>query len=173
MEGVSSGGTAQYSFTAHRNNSLSSSGRFLAFGLIFTAALGIALGFAWVFGAWLILPFAGLEMLVLYLAFRCVERHAGDYERVAIEGDTLNVEVFDGGRMSRFEFNRYWAQVVCAGDGSRLALRSHGRELEIGRHLNEDQRLAMARELKRGLRGISDRQSAGGAPGAAKGSIHR
>lgn len=154
MESVTAGGIAQFSLTAHRNNSLSSAGRFFAFGVILALSLGIALGFTWVFGAWLILPFAGLELLVLYGAFRYVERHAGDYERVALEGDTLNVEVFDGGRMSRFEFNRCWAQVVCAGDGSRLALRSHGRELEIGRHLNEDQRLAMARELRRELRGI-------------------
>lgn len=154
MESVTAGGTAQISVTAHRNNSLSSSGRLFAFSFILAVSLGIALGFTWVFGAWLILPFAGLEMLVLCVAFRYVERHAGDYERVALDGDALNVEVFDGGRMSRFEFNRCWAQVVCAGDGSRLALRSHGRELELGRHLNAEQRLAMARELKRELRGV-------------------
>lgn len=142
-----------YTCTARRNNSLSSAGRFFAFGFILAVSLGIALAFTWVFGAWLILPFAGAEMLVLYLAFRYADRHAGDYEHVAIEGDRLNVEVFEGGPMSRFEFNRCWAQVVCAGDGSRLALRSHGRELEIGRHMNEEQRLAVARELNRELRG--------------------
>ncbi len=154
MECVAAGGAVQFAFTARRNNSLSSSGRFFAFGCILAVSLGIALALTWVFGAWLILPFAGLEMLVLYLAFRHVERHAADYERVAVEGDRLNVEVLDGGRISRFEFNRCWAQVVCASDGSRLALRSHGRELEIGRHLNEEQRLTVARQLRRELRGI-------------------
>ena len=154
MECVDAGGAVQFAFTVRRNNSLSSSGRFVVFGWILAVSLGIALAFTWVFGAWLILPFAGLEMLVLYLAFRYVDRHAADYERVAIEGDRLNVDVLDGGRMSRFEFNRYWAQVVCAADGRRLALRSHGRELEIGRHLNEEQRLTVARQLRRELRGI-------------------
>ena len=154
MECVTAGGAARFAVTARRNNSLSSSGRFLVFGFILLVSVGIALAVTWVFGAWPILPFAGLEMLVLYWAFRYVDRHAGDYERVAIEADRLNVEVVDGGRVSRFELNRHWAQVVCAADGSRLALRSHGRELDIGRHLNEEQRLAMARELKRELRGI-------------------
>jgi uncharacterized membrane protein len=107
-----------------------------------------------VFGAWLILPFAGLEMLGLYLAFDYVERHAADYERVVIDGDKVDIEVLDGGLVSRVEFNRHWAQVSCPGDGSRLALRSHGRELDIGRHMNEEQRLAMGRELDRTLRNV-------------------
>ena len=97
MDCATAGEAAQFALTARRNNSLSSSGRFLALGLILAVSLGIALAFTWVFGAWLILPFAGVEMLVLYLAFRYVDRHAGDYERVTIEGDRLNVEVLDGG----------------------------------------------------------------------------
>lgn len=154
MECVTAGGAAQFAFTARRNNSLSSSGRYIVFGFVFSVSTGIALAFTWIFGAWLIPPFAGLEMIGLYLAFRYVDRHAADYERVAIEGDRLNVELLDGGRMSCLEFNRSWVQVVCSADGGRLALRSHGRELEIGRHMNEQQRLAVARELKRELRGI-------------------
>ena len=55
--------------------------------------------------------------------------------------------------MSRLELSRYWAKVVCEAEGSRLALRSHGREIEVGRHLCEEQRLEMARDLKRELRG--------------------
>ena len=127
MECVDTGRTAQFAFIARRNNSLSSSGRLHVFGFIFFISVGIGLAFTLVFGAWLIMPFAGLEMLALYLAFRQVDRHAADYERVVIAGDRLQVEVLDGGRVNRFDCNRYWAQVVCAGDGSRLALRSHGR----------------------------------------------
>lgn len=152
MECVDSGRSAQFTFTARRNNSLSSSGRLLVFGFIFFVSVGIGLAFTLIFGAWLILPFAGIEMLALYVAFRLIERHAGDYEQVAIDGDRLEVEVADGGRVNRIGFNRVWAQVVCAEDGRRLALRSHGREVEIGRHLNEEQRLAMARRLRRELR---------------------
>jgi uncharacterized membrane protein len=92
-------------------------------------------------------------MLVLYLAFRYVERHARDYERIAIGGERLEVEIFEAGRMQQHEFNPRWAQVVVRSDGSRLALRSHGRELEIGRYLNDEQRLKFARELKRQLQG--------------------
>ena len=137
--------------TARRNNSLSSSDRILAFGCIALVSLGIAVAFAWL-GAWLILPFAGIEVLVLFLAFRYVERHARDYERLTLSGDVLQIEVAEVGRVQRFRFNRWWAQVVCAGDGSRLALRSHGKEIEFGRHLNDEQRLAVAGALREQLR---------------------
>lgn len=152
MECVDTGRAGQFALTARRNNSLSTSGRLLVFGFVFFVSVGIGLAFTLIFGAWPIMPFAGLEMLALYLAFRYVERHAADYERLAIAGDRVEVEVLDGGQLSRFDFNRHWAQVVCEQDGRRLALRSHGREIEIGRHLNEQQRLSVARQLGRKLR---------------------
>ena len=142
---------AEFSWVARRNNSLSSTGRLLVFAFLFVVSVGIAAAFAY-FGAWLVLPFAGLEMLVLYLAFRYIERHAADYERVAIDGDRVKIEICEAGRARSHELNRYWAQVVSCGDG-RLALRSHGREFEIGRHMSEEERLALARELRRQLRG--------------------
>ena len=151
MNRVAGGETAEYVYTARRNNSLPSSGRLLVFGFILTVSLGIAASFALIFGAWPILPFAGIEMGVLYLAFRYIDHHAADYERITIRGDHVSVEVREGAEIRSFEFNRHWARVVCEGEGARLALRSHGREVDVGRHLCEDQRLEMGRELAREL----------------------
>jgi len=142
---------AEFALVARRNNSLTSSGRFLVFAFLFVVSVGIGLAFA-IVGAWLILPFAGLEMALLYLAFRDIERHAADYERVVIGGDRVTVELFELGRLRSHEFNRFWARVVVSPDGSRLALASHGRELEFGRHMSDEERLAAARSLARGLR---------------------
>ena len=153
MNCVAGGETAEYVYTARRNNSLTSSGRVLVFGFIVAVSLGIAAGFSLVFGAWPILPYAVVEMAVLYLALRYIDRHAGDYERVTIMGNSVAVEVQEGAHVTRLELNRHWAQVVCEANGSRIALRSHGREIEVGRHLREGERLAMARDLRRQLRG--------------------
>ena len=152
MNCVAGGETAEYDYTARRNNSLSSSGRLLVFGFILTVSLGIAVAFALVFGAWPIMTFAGIEMAVLYLAFRYVDRHAADYERITIRGDRVSVEVREGSDVTRFELNRSWAQVVWESQSARLALRSHGRELEVGRHLCKEQRSSVARELARELK---------------------
>lgn len=123
-----------------------------ALGFIFSVSLGIAIGFFLVWGAWLVLPFAGLEMTVLYLAFRYIDRHAGDYDRVVIAGSSVSIEVMEGGTVCRYELNRYWAQLVAGGGEERVALRSHGKEVEIGRHLCVDQRKSVARDLTRYLR---------------------
>lgn len=153
MECVIAGAADRFALITRRNNSLSAAGRCLVFGSIVAVSMGIAAAFALFCGAWPVLPFAGIEMAALYMAFRHIGRHATDYERVAVDGDRVDVEVFEGGRSARFGFNRCWTQVVCAGDGSRLALRSHGRELEIGRHMSGEQRLGLARRLRQGLRG--------------------
>lgn len=154
MSRVAGWEAAEYVYTARRNNSLSSSGRLFAFTFILTVSLSIALGFSLILGAWPILPFAGVEMAVLYLAFRYMDRHASDCERITIRGDDVAVEVYEGRKVTRLEMNRCWAQVVCARDGSRLALRSHGREIEVGRNLCNAERADVARELARELRRI-------------------
>ena len=140
-----------YALAARRNNSLTSSDRIFAFGLIAIVSLGIATAFACL-GAWLILPFAGVEVLVLYWAWRWIERHAHDYERLTITGDVVEIEVADVERLQRFPFNRCWTQVVCARDGASLALRSHGKQIEFGRHLTNDERLQAAGALRQQLR---------------------
>jgi uncharacterized membrane protein len=153
MEWVDAGGAVRVAFTARRNNSLSSSGRLLVFGFLFAVSLGIALAFTVLHGAWPLLPFAGAEMVGLYLALRHMERHAGDFERVAIERDLLVVEVSDGARRSRHEFSRWWAQVIVADEDRecRVAIRSHGRQAELGRHLDACGRRMLARRLRREL----------------------
>jgi len=147
---------AGYERVARRNNSLSSAGRILVFAFLFIVSIGIACAFA-ALGAWMILPFAGLEMLGLLLAFYWVDRHAEDYERIAIAGDCLKVEHVEAGRTRSHEFNCCWAQLVASSSGARLALRSHGRDVEIGRHMSDEQRLSLARELKRQLRAAAAR----------------
>ena len=151
MKCVAGGETAEYVYTARRNNSLSSSGRQLVFGFILFVSLGIATGFYVAFDAWPVLPYAALEMTVLYCAFRYMDRHAADYERITIGDGVVAIETHVGQRMTRLTLNRYWAKVVIEGDGSRVALRSHGREFPVGRHLCEERRLGLARELRREL----------------------
>lgn len=142
---------ADFALTARPNNSLSAESRRRVLGGIVGVILAVSIGFA-SFGAWPVLPFAGLEIAVLVWAFRWMDRHAGDFERIVISGDRVVLEAADGGRAWCHEFNRYWASLAVrrdpAGGGVRLALRSHGREVQFGRFLNEDERAVVAQELR-------------------------
>lgn len=143
-----SGPQAALRLTIRRNCSIAPQTLWLLLGATAAVSFGIATGFA-VFGAWVILPFAGLEMLALAAAFYCMGRHAGDYERLVEEQGAFKVEIRDAGRTRAYEFNPHWARLVLRRHGRepRLALRSHGREVEIGRHLPETGRLELAAML--------------------------
>ena len=97
------------------------------------------------------MPFAGMEVGVLVWAFRHLDRHADDYEKITIRDDRVLVECRDADRVSRHEFNRHWARVVSVSDsfGARqVALRSHGRQVEVGRCLSSEAREALMKELR-------------------------
>ena len=105
-------------------------------------------------GAWLVLPFAGAEMLLLactlYLACRW-SRHA---EVILVDRDTLVLQRGHARPEEEHRFQRGWARVVLVRDPSgwypsRLLLRSHGRSVEIGARLVEEERLELAEELAR------------------------
>ena len=142
-----------FSLIAKRNCSLQHAERWRAFWLLAIAPMLIAAAFAGI-GAWPVVPFAGLELGVLYVAFRRFGARVDDYEMVRVEGDRLIVESNLRGERRRFESNRYWTQVVIRRDvrSCRIALRSHGREIEFGTLLNDDARLDAARRLRDLLR---------------------
>jgi uncharacterized membrane protein len=129
--------------------------QFLVLGSLAVLVVAISMGFEFN-PAWLVLPFAELGLLVVAMAFRCLERHAGDYECMIVLGDQVVIERGDRGGVSRFEFNRDWAQVVFreprGKERGRLALRSNGNEVECGIHRTSEQRAAVARRLQKYLR---------------------
>lgn len=72
-------GDAGFSLVSKRNCSISPAGLLAVFSALSVAALAIGIGFA-LLGAWLILPFAGLEILGLGLAFLQCARRIGKEE---------------------------------------------------------------------------------------------
>ena len=146
--GVTAGAPVAGEFTlhTHRMNSLNTdslSGRrgamvcAVVFGSLALISLMIAVVFA-ALGAWLILPFAGVEAFALYLTFSWIMRHSQDSEMLVIRGNAVALAVREASHTRHYEFNRAWARVVVERRGwhTRLALRSHGREVEVGRHLD-------------------------------------
>lgn len=119
-----------------------------------TVGVGFALA-----GAWLVLPFAGLEVVAIAYAFYYIMLRSGDYESITIDGDRLIVEQFSYKMSAEMVFQRYWAKVIIreqANGSCALFIGSHGKELEFGRRfMTDEQRLALAKELKLKLKNIN------------------
>ena len=110
----------------------------------------IGLGFALV-GAWLILPFVGLEIVALAYAFYYTNSHESDYESITIEGDSLVVQRSVGQQLSQQVINPYWVKVVkheLPNGELHLYLQSHGKEIEVGSYLTRKQRELLAKQLQ-------------------------
>ena len=77
---------------------------------------------------------------------------------ISLDGDSVVVEVRDAGELQRWQLNRYWAQVVVEdgpGRRARVFLRAHGREVEFGRLLTDEAKMALAKRLRARLSELS------------------
>ena len=142
---------AGYTYFRRHASSLDRRFLLLVFGSLGLFSLIIAAGFA-AAGAWLILPFAGVEIAALGTAVCTILRRAGDFERLAFSGERILVEIRERGVAQQFEFHRGWTQLVTGAQGS-VALCCHGRNVEIGRYCGEACRRVLARELRSRLGG--------------------
>lgn len=143
-----------FCFSSRPNCSLTPQGRQFAFGAIAAVIMLVAVVFGWL-GYWMILPFAGLEIGALAWAFNSLKKHSSDYESVSIRGNEILIERRQGERLERRTLNSQWAQLVkveSAYGRIGVALRSHGRETELGAFLTDEGRLELAEELQTWLK---------------------
>ena len=112
-------------------------------------AISFAAGIAFVLiGAWPVMGFFGLDVALVYLAFRINYRSARRQERFRLAEDTLTVErIGVRGDRRRWSFQAYWARIVFEEtdeDSNTLAIASHGRSLTVASFLGAGERRAFA-----------------------------
>lgn len=139
-------------WTAVPNRSLGPPGRRVCLAAIAATTLVVAVGAA-ALGAWLVLPFAGLEIALVAVAFGAVARHDGDFERIEIEGGRVRLSARHAARLVELEGHAPWARLMVKEGpaGVSLGLRYAGRTVEFGRLLTPRGRLEWAAELGRRL----------------------
>ncbi len=139
--------------TPHR--SLGPTG-FLVF-MLCIGGLSFVSGIAFVvMGAWPIFGFFGLDVLLVYLAFRANYRSARAYEEVTVTATELTVrQVSHRGRVREWTLNPLWVRldrIVHEEFGiERLFLVSHGRRLPIAAFLGPAEKASFAHALTEAL----------------------
>ena len=106
-------------------------------------------------GAWPVCGFFGLDVALLYLAFRISYRSARQHETLRLAGDQFTVErVSIRGERRLWQFQPFWLRVVLeerADESNRLLVASHGRSLVIGDFLPPPSRRDLAATLRQAL----------------------
>ncbi len=138
-------------FVLHPHRSLTPRGFVIVMAVI--GAVSFAAGVMFVLmGAWPVTGFFGLDVGLIYWAFKANFRSGRMFETIDITPQTLTLTRVDPkGRRQSFNFNSYWVRVLLtrdAADGrNSLRLAMHGREVPFGQFLTDDERAELAPAL--------------------------
>jgi uncharacterized membrane protein len=133
----------------------------------FVALMAALIGFNFVagivflaVGAWPVIGFLGLDVALVWLAFKLSYARARQSERLAFYRDRLSILRRDHwGREVSVDLQPYWLRVRVVrhqGEVTRLVLTSHGRRYAIGQFLAPDERERLALHIDEVLAALRD-----------------
>jgi uncharacterized membrane protein len=107
-------------------------------------------------GAWPVMGFFGLDVLLIYIAFKVSYRSAAAYEQVTMTASTLTVrKVSHRGRVAEWTLNPVWVRLQREANEEfgveRLFLVSHGRRLPVATFLGPAEKANFADALSAAL----------------------
>lgn len=150
---------ADFSLVLRPNMSLSPRGFFWLIGFIVAVSGGVGVYF-WSLGAWPVFGFYGLEVILIYGAFRLNYRHGRRYEMLEMRDNQLVFSQINAlGKMRDWVFDPYWVRVKLERFGEdseeigNLILSSHGKYVSIGAFLSPAERASLAASLQLSLAG--------------------
>jgi uncharacterized membrane protein len=150
------------------NCSLTLRGATLFFGALCLFCLTLA-GVLALLGMWPVLPFSGLEMLLIGWALHASLARRFRAEIITLTESDISVESRDRARSRMTVFQRHWAQVKLRRPASRLhpsrlTIESHGRQCELGSFLTDEERYGLALRLQRLIGRINESPSLASGP---------
>ena len=123
----------------------------------FIGAVSFVAGVAfWMMGAWPIFGFFGLDVLVIYWAFRINFRRAAAVEEISVTPSELRVRrISHRGHVVEWVLNPLWVRLDQKSHAEfgieRLYLVSRGRHVSIGSFLGPDEKASFAKALMAAL----------------------
>ena len=135
------------------NNSLTWKLNLVLLLVVAGVSLSIALSFL-IAGAWVILPFSLVELILLALCIHYVAKQCARQEVITISEYEVIVEMGIRKPTKKACFQRIWSKFfVRAGkraqDPEKVVIRSHGDELELGEFLNKEDKADLIKILRR------------------------
>jgi uncharacterized membrane protein len=142
--------TSQFRALLTPHRSLSPTGFMILMSAVCLVSFGTGLLF-YLIGAWPVIGFMGLDVLLIYIAFKLNYRAGRLYETVDLNDDALTVtRVQPSGKAESWRFNPYWVQLKLEpriGRSSELSLVMHGTRLSFAGFLSDHEREDFAEAL--------------------------
>jgi uncharacterized membrane protein len=141
-------GPLHFNAVVRPHRSLSRKGFVIVMSILAVVNFGAGIIFLY-HGAWPVFGFCGLDVALVYWAFRANYRAGNAYETVQVSDDDLLIRRVDPrGRVEAQRLQPYWAQLelVEEHDGAtHLFVRSHGKRVEVAAMLSPEERMSFMR----------------------------
>ena len=121
-------------------------------GLLFIIGFGFFLA-----GAWPVIGFLGIELLVVWAAFKLNYRAARHRETILTTIEDVTIESQNpAGQLDKKSFPLGWlrvnllqtaAQTAKSRHHQKIIFTSHGQQAEIGRHLHPSEKVGLSRDI--------------------------
>ena len=150
MVSVEKKSNSNYLITLSPNSSLTGIYRIIFLASISFICVGIATVF-YFFGAYLILPFAGIEIAILLIAFYLSFKWSSRKELIYISQEVVKIEKGIHKAEYLWEEFRTFTSFQIAKDANkslRLSFRSKGDDVIVGDFLNEDDKNILINEIR-------------------------
>ena len=138
--------------TPHR--SLGPKGFMVLMAAVCLVSFGTGL-FFYLLGAWPVIGFMGLDVALIYAAFKLNFRALRLYETIDLTQDALTVtRVAPSGQSQSWSFSPYWVRLSIVpriGRSSELSIASHGQRLVFASFLTDEAREDFASALSSAL----------------------
>lgn len=125
--------------------------------LYFIATLTLLIAFSFALqGAWLILPFAGGEIVLLFYLMQRVLRRCRRMEVIRVEDDTVTIEQGFAKPEKTWSCQRFFTRVIVLRPTHpwypvRVLIRGRGSETEVGAFLDESEKKQLIAQLRQSL----------------------
>jgi uncharacterized membrane protein len=143
-------GATRFSAMLTPHRSLGPKGFMVLMSAVCLVSFGTGLLF-YLIGAWPVVGFMGLDMALVYIAFKLNYRAARLYETVDLTPGALTVtRVQPSGKAQVWNFNPYWVRLRLeerVGRSTELSLASHGNRLVFATFLTDPEREDFAQAL--------------------------
>lgn len=146
--------TSRFSAVLTPHRSLGPTGFAVLMAAVCLVSFGTGL-FFYLLGAWPVIGFMGLDVALIYIAFKLNFRALRLYETVDLTRDALTVtRVAPSGEAQSWRFNPYWVRLSVlerVGRSSELSIASHGERLVFASFLTDEEREDFAAALNSAL----------------------
>ena len=103
-------------------------------------------------GGWLVLPFSGLELLLISIAVYLFFQRNNHCEVIRFTDDKVVIEKGKKFPEKSWEYPRHWSKFHIEEHGlydiPKVTIKSHGKEMEMGSFLGYDEKLLFIKTLK-------------------------